>query len=136
MTNLESQVRYIAYLFNKQKLKYMYKQPTYTKSNITGLGNQATEGEPIEKKVQRIKITNEPIKDSAPQIYTTQSEGVLPEYDIRTDKMETAIELKSIQAKNHTATRSVNNRPDKDKIIGKAEPTPTTSTDNTASKNI
>lgn len=54
--------------------------------------NQSKEGEPIEKKIDRIVNNNEPISDGAPLIYTPRQAGVLPEYDIRTDRFDIAID--------------------------------------------
>lgn len=48
------------------------------------------EGESIENKVQRITENNEPITDGAPIIYTNRDDGVLPAYNIRTDRWEVA----------------------------------------------
>lgn len=50
------------------------------------------DAEAIEDKVARIVENNEPITDGAPLVYTKRSEGVKPEYDIRTDKWEIAQE--------------------------------------------
>lgn len=47
-------------------------------------------GEPIETKVKRITENNEPITDGAPIIYTNRDDGVLPAYNIRTDRWEVA----------------------------------------------
>ena len=47
-------------------------------------------GEDIEVKVKRITENNEPIKDGAPITYTEKKDGVLPQYDVRTDKWEIA----------------------------------------------
>ena len=44
------------------------------------------EGEQIEEKVRRIVNNNEPITDGAPIIFTEKKDGVLPEYNIRTDR--------------------------------------------------
>ena len=48
------------------------------------------EGESIEDKVRRITENNEPITDGAPIIYTNRDDGVLPAYNIRTDRQEIA----------------------------------------------
>lgn len=48
------------------------------------------EGETIEEKVKRITENNEPITDGAPIIYTNRDDGVLPAYNIRTDRWEIA----------------------------------------------
>ena len=47
-------------------------------------------GEAIEAKVKRITENNEPITDGAPIIYTNREDGVLPAYNIRTDRFEIA----------------------------------------------
>ena len=47
-------------------------------------------GETIEAKVRRITENNEPITDGAPIIYTDRDDGVLPAYNIRTDRWEIA----------------------------------------------
>lgn len=48
------------------------------------------DGETIETKVKRITENNEPITDGAPIIYTSREDGVLPAYNIRTDRWEIA----------------------------------------------
>lgn len=48
------------------------------------------EGESIENKVRRVTENNEPITDGAPIIYTNRDDGVLPAYNIRTDRWEVA----------------------------------------------
>ena len=50
------------------------------------------EGETIERKVARITLTKEPITDTAPIIYTEKKDGVQPEFDIRTDRFEIAVD--------------------------------------------
>ena len=50
----------------------------------------AYEGETIEHKVQRIVLNKEPIEDGAEIIYTEKKDGVLPQFNIRTDKWEIA----------------------------------------------
>lgn len=64
------------------------------------------EGELIEDKVKRLTENKEPIKDSAPLVYTKKADGVLPQYNIRTDKwdlvqgkMEAANKQKILKAK-------------------------------------
>lgn len=48
------------------------------------------EGESIEEKVSKLIENNEPITDGAPIIFTEKKDGVLPQYDIRTDKWDIA----------------------------------------------
>jgi uncharacterized protein YjgD (DUF1641 family) len=50
------------------------------------------EGESIEEKVARIVQTKEPITDTMPIIYTEKKDGVLPAYNIRTDRFDLAID--------------------------------------------
>ena len=68
----------------------MYKTPKFEQSAIKKY--KITEGETIEMKVERIVQNKEPIKDGAPLIYQERKEGVLPAYNIRTDRMEIALE--------------------------------------------
>ena len=71
------------------------------------------EGESIETKVARIVLTKEPISDTAPIIYTELKDGVLPAYNIRTDRFDIAIEATDkiaraeIAAKNQIKTTDV-----------------------------
>lgn len=71
------------------------------------------EGETIEKKVARITLTNEPITDTAPIIYTEKKDGVLPAYNIRTDRFDIAIdamdkiEMERIAKKNQITAEDV-----------------------------
>ena len=48
------------------------------------------QGESIEQKCARIVENKEPISDGAAIVYTEKKDGVLPQYDIRTDKWEIA----------------------------------------------
>ena len=50
------------------------------------------QGESIERKVQRIVNENEPIEDGAPIIFQERADGVKPEFNIRTDRWDVAIE--------------------------------------------
>ena len=62
-----------------------------TKYIPTFIGNvDSYEGESIEEKVAKLIENNEPITDGAPIIYTEKKDGVLPQYDIRTDKWDIA----------------------------------------------
>ena len=56
-------------------------------------------------KVRRLLVNKEPIKDSAPPIYTKRGQGVLPEYDIRNDKFDSLIEATNIITKGKIAQR-------------------------------
>lgn len=67
-----------------------YRQPRYQKSTIDS--SRTVEGETIEMKVRRLIENNEPVKDGAPEIFTERKDGVLPAYDVRTDRWEIATE--------------------------------------------
>lgn len=54
--------------------------------------NKTYEAEGLEKKLQRIIENKEPIEAVAPIIYTDKKNGVMPEYDIRTDRFDVAME--------------------------------------------
>lgn len=63
-----------------------YRKPFY--SDIKGV--DLYEGEDIETKVARVVDNKEPIEQISPIIYTERKDGVLPQYDIRTDRFEVA----------------------------------------------
>lgn len=53
---------------------------------------ESYQGESIEAKCAKLIENNEPITDGAPIIYTEKKDGVQPQYDIRTDKWEIALQ--------------------------------------------
>lgn len=67
---------------------YKFKKPVPTSIRT----NKSYQGESIEHKVFRITTNKEPIKDSAPIVYTERKDGVKPEYNIRTDRAELMVE--------------------------------------------
>lgn len=67
--------------------------------------NVSTQGETIENKIERIVSNKEPISDGAPLIYTDRKDGVQPDYDIRTDRFEYAIEAMDIVSRQSRAKR-------------------------------
>lgn len=68
----------------------MYTQNKISKTTINL--NQSYEGETLEQKISRMVNNKEPIKDSAPLIYTERKDGVQPAYDIRTDRFDLALD--------------------------------------------
>lgn len=81
----------------------MYKK---IKANSTTINiNEGYVGERIEEKIERIINNNEPISDGAPVIFTERKEGVMPEYDIRTDRFEIALDAMEKISKSHKAKR-------------------------------
>lgn len=86
--------------------------------------NESTpDGEFIEDKVRRIIENQEPITDASPRIYTERSEGVVPEYDIRTDRWDMAID-----AMNDLTTQALQARADRNKRDEKTTTEPTGNT--------
>lgn len=75
------------------------------KNNTTLEVNDSVEGETIETKIERIVENNEPISDGAPLIWTDRKDGVLPAYDIRTDRFDLAIDAMNAVSKTHIAKR-------------------------------
>ena len=66
------------------------KQIKYSKNLITV--NESVTGISIERKVEKITESKEPITDGAPLIYSERNEGVIPAYDVRTDRFEIALD--------------------------------------------
>lgn len=62
--------------------------------------NEATEGESIENRIERMVNNEEGIVAEAPIIHTERKEGVRPEFDIRTDKWELANEAADLVTQN------------------------------------
>lgn len=84
----------------------MYK---YKKANSTSLNvNTSYEAENLEKRIERITNNGEPITDTSPLIYTERKDGVLPDYNIRTDRFEHAIDAMDRVDKMHKAKRAEN----------------------------
>lgn len=67
--------------------------------------NDLTTGETIETKMERILNNQEPITDGAPVQYTDRKDGVRPEYDVRTDRFEIAVDAMNNDAKAKLAKR-------------------------------
>lgn len=81
----------------------MYKQKKADKTTINV--NKSYQGETVEEKIRRIVNNKEPIKDGAPLIYTDRKDGVSPQYDIKTDRFEIAIEATDKISKAYKAKR-------------------------------
>lgn len=50
-------------------------------------------GKSIEEEIRQAVTSKSPIESIAPEIYTPLKDGVLPQYDIRTDRQEIALDL-------------------------------------------
>ena len=78
----------------------MIKKVITNKTTIVRL--ESREGETIEAKVRRIMSNNEPISDQAPLIYTERKDGINPDYDIRSDRFDYALDAMSKIVKSKT----------------------------------
>lgn len=67
--------------------------------------NQSYEEEPQEIVILRAITTSEAITATAPQVFTERKDGVRPEFDIRTDRMEVAREAMDLVSKTAIAKR-------------------------------
>ena len=98
----------------------MYKIPTFSKSLIKTKEGAVVEGERIEQKVERLLSNKEPIKDGAPLVYTDKKDGVLPAYDIRTDRFEVAADAMDLVNKAKIAKSEGRKPPKKEEKGDKA----------------
>lgn len=64
------------------------------------------EGESIEQMMRRALNNNEPIGNEVGLIYTEKNEGVMPAYNIRTDRFEVALDGIDALQKSYTAKRA------------------------------
>lgn len=62
------------------------------KQRETLRNNTSYVGETLEQKIFRMMNNKEPIGDAVPLTYTDRADGVGPEYNIRTDRWEVAVE--------------------------------------------
>ena len=67
--------------------------------------NESYEAETLEQKIEKIMSSKEPIDETAPIIYTERKKGVQPEYNIRTDRFEVALEAMDKVSSTYQAQR-------------------------------
>lgn len=94
----------------------MYKYKKIKKATTIAI-NESYEGETIEQKINRIVNNKEPISDGAPIVYTERKDGVKPEYNIRTDIWDTAIDATDKIAQTRLADRKKRQEEKDAKII-------------------
>lgn len=76
------------------------------KPDSTGLKiNKSYVGERIEKRVNRMLYSGESIGDGSPLIYTDRRKGVEPQFNIRTDRFELALDAMNNVNKSSLAKR-------------------------------
>jgi hypothetical protein len=107
----------------------MYKVKKQYKTSINL--NNSIEGETLENKIERIVNNREPITDGAPLVFTERKDGVVPAYNIRTDRFEIAIEAMDKVSATHKAKRENKAKSAEMKIVdGGADTTQGTGTEN------
>lgn len=82
-------------------MKYRYNTH---KTNID-THKKTFEGESIERQIERLLTSGEKIESISPLMYTERKEGVLPETNIRTDKMLIAQRAMGEVSKSYIAKR-------------------------------
>lgn len=75
--------------------------PTRTRLHI----NKCKEGEPLEQKLERMIANKEKMQGDTPIIFTERAKGVEPQYNIRTDRMEVAVDATTKVKKSYQARR-------------------------------
>lgn len=81
----------------------MYRRIITHETEVITNDKEISEGETIEMMIERMQNNNESADTTAPMLYTSKKDGVIPEYDIRTDKFEMLIEAKDkLTSKNIT----------------------------------
>lgn len=65
------------------------RKPNYKHAKLIP-DNDIFEGLSLEREIERAETSKQPIEATSPQIFTPKKDGVLPEYDIRTDRFEIA----------------------------------------------
>lgn len=84
----------------------MYQVNQMPKSSFKAVKKKSFKGETIEQKLRRITNNKEPITDGGSQpIYSERKDGVLPEYNIRTDRMEAALDAMDYIQRSNIAKR-------------------------------
>lgn len=71
----------------------MFRKPMFRQTGMSV--NTSYEAEHFHMKIRKMMENKEPIESITPLIYTPRKEGVIPQYDIRTDKFEIAMEARN-----------------------------------------
>lgn len=88
--------------------------------------NEAFDGEPLSWKINRAMTTGEPLDMCVSSIFTKRSDGVQPQYDIRTDRFEIAREAMRLTNRAEVAKRMEIGIKQETKISDKTESTDAT----------
>lgn len=91
----------------------MKKGIKYFKSRINTTLSIEMEADSIEQKLRKALEGKEPLKlDTANLAYTERKDGALPQYDIRTDRWEIALQASDKVNKTNTAKRMMADHPE------------------------
>ena len=83
--------------------------------------NESYEAERLEFKIQKMMDAKNPIGSEVTPMYTERKDGVLPQYDVRTDRVEIALEATDKVSKSEIAKREERHK-EKVEGDGKTEP--------------
>lgn len=82
------------------------RKPKYNNTTVyIESNNDIFEGKSLEREIEQQMTTKQPIIADAPMIYTSRKEGVIPAYDIRTDRFDRAQDAMDELAKSYRARR-------------------------------
>lgn len=81
----------------------MYTKQKAEKTSIRR--NKVVEGEMLETRLKRIVTGKEPLEQAVPLIYNERKEGVVADYDIRTDRWPIAAEAGDMVARANESKR-------------------------------
>lgn len=65
------------------------RKANYKKIEMT-INNEIYTGQSIERYAEQASVSNQPIEGGAPEIFTDRKDGVVAEFNIRTDRFEIA----------------------------------------------
>lgn len=82
-----------------------YRKINTNRTSIKTWKERSYEGESIERQIERLLTSGEKIESISPLLYTDRKDGVLPETNIRTDKMEIARKAMGEVSKSYLAKR-------------------------------
>lgn len=84
---------------------------------------EVAEGERLERVLARMMENGEPIGAEVGEIYTERNDGIMPAYNIRTDRFEVALDGMDKIAKSRDAKRAEMTVVKTDENDGEAKPT-------------
>ena len=83
-------------------MKYNFGTVEKTTMNV----DQSYEAESIETKIKRLLNNGESLGTEVKPVYTMRKDGVLPQYDIRADRWDIALDAMTTASKTNTAKRA------------------------------